>query len=77
MVSDDAIFFNLEVPLQMPERNQETKKIRVWLITQVRFIHPVSLCYTSLCPSFLTLLREALCPTRDLWCSLAAPFTFR
>ena len=24
-----------------------------------------------------TVLREALCPTRDLWCSLAAPFTFR
>ena len=22
-------------------------------------------------------LREALCPTRDLWCSLATPFTFR
>jgi len=23
------------------------------------------------------ILREALCPTRDLWCSLATPFTFR
>ena len=25
----------------------------------------------------LLVLRETLCPTRDLWCSLATPFTFR
>jgi len=30
----------------------------------------------SFCPQNLW-LREALCPTRDLWCSLATPFTFR
>ena len=27
--------------------------------------------------SLASTVREALCPTRDLWCSLATPFTFR
>ena len=34
-------------------------------------------CVLCVCVTESHYLREALCPTRDLWCSLATPFTFR